>query len=130
MSNNFFISLILVYAFYSSSQDDLKYKKFLGVFYFSYMGAITGLVTSKVIVMSNLVIALSMIVPHGIIEIPTIIYAVSSGWALSEQGINWSKVPKELVYTVITIFILLGIAAYIEANITMIIYEMALSYYS
>lgn len=128
LANNFFVSVILIYYFYSSDPD--VFKKFLGVFYFSYMGAIAGLIISKVAIMSNLVIALSLIVPHGIIEIPTIIYAVSSGWVLSGlKGKNGSKIPRELIYTFVILFVLLGMSAYIECNITMRIYEMALSYY-
>lgn len=128
LANNFFVSMILIYYFYSSDPD--TFKKFLGVFYFSYMGAIAGLLISKVAIMSNLVIALSLIVPHGIIEIPTIIYAVSSGWVLSElKEKNGSKTQRELIYTSVALFVLLGISAYIECNITLNIYEMALSYY-
>ena len=128
LANNFFVSMILVYYFYSSDPD--TFKKFLGVFYFSYMGAIAGLLISKVAIMSNLVIALSLIVPHGIIEIPTIIYAVSSGWVLSGlKGKSGSKIPRELIYTFVALFVLLGISAYIECNITLDIYKMALSYY-
>lgn len=128
LANNFFISIIILYYFYSSKED--KFKKFLGVSYFLYMGSIAGLAISKVVIKYNLIIALSMIVPHGIIEIPTIIYAISSGWVLSElKERQQSKIPKEFIYTSIILFVLLSISAYIESYMTPNIYKTLLSYY-
>lgn len=132
LTNNFLISVIMMYYFYSEGM----FKKYFGISYFAYMGAIGGFAVSKVILKYNFIIALSLIVPHGIIEVPTIIYAASSGWALSELNKSLDKdksrrfkIPREFVYISMVIFVLLGISGYIESNITPYIYDTLLSYY-
>lgn len=128
LANNFFISSIMMYYFYSSKEE--IFKKFLGVFHFLYIGSIGGLVVSNVVIKYNLIIALSMIVPHGIIEIPAVAYAFSSGWALSDiKDKRQSKMPKEFIYASMILFVMLSISAYIESYITPSIYYKLLSYY-
>lgn len=126
--NNFIISMLLMYNFYISKDD--KFKKFVGVFYFLYMGTIAGLLISGVTIKYNLMIALSLVVPHGIIEIPAIIYAVSSGWAMSELRVKGQKSRREFVYSSMIIFCLLVLSAYIESNITMSIYNKVVLLYN
>lgn len=127
-TNNFLISISFLYCICEINKNKLK--EFVGKFYFLKMGMIIGLVISKVIITYNPVLALSMIVPHGIIEIPTVIFAFSSGWALSElKEKRQSKVTKELIYISAIIFVLLSISAYIEVYMTPRIFETLLSYY-
>lgn len=127
LANNFLISILIMFYFYL---EGLKLKKYFGIFYFSYMGVITGMAISIVVLKYNLIIALSMIVPHGIIEIPTIVYAASSGWILSELNKSKGlKIPREFIFISMNMFILLGISAYIESNITPYIYNTIISYY-
>lgn len=120
--NNFLIAILFSYYFYVSKQD--KFKKFIGVQYFIYIGVLGGLLVSKVAMKYNMILALSLVVPHGIIEIPAIIYAASSGWALSDlrKSYGW-KIPIEFVYSCIILFIMFSISAYIESNITLGIYS-------
>ncbi len=126
--NNFLISIIFLCFFYYAKED--RFKRFMGMFYFLKMGVIGGLVASKAVVVYNLVIALGMIVPHGIIEIPTVIAAFAGGWALSDLNDGQqSKIPKELIYMAIVLFILLAISAYIETYVTIDIFNALLSYY-
>lgn len=127
LANNFLISIAFLY--YLSSKES-RFKNFLSKFFFLKMGLIGGLLISTVIIKYNLVVALSMIVPHGIIEIPTIIYAFSIGWVLLELKENrQSKMRKEFIYISGIIFILLSISAYVEVYVTPNICEMLLSYY-
>lgn len=70
-ANNFFISIMIMYYFYLLYPN--RFKNFFGIFYFFYMGSIGGFTISTVAVKYNMVIALSLVVPHGIIEIPAII---------------------------------------------------------
>lgn len=127
--NNFLISIIFLYYFYDAKED--RFKRYIGMLYFLKMGLIGGLLFSKAAVIYNIVIASSMIVPHGIIEIPAIIYSFSIGWVLSElKEKRQSKVTKEFIHVCTIIFILLTISAYIETYITLDIFEKLLSYYN
>lgn len=126
--NNFLISIIFLYYFYTAKED--RFKRYIGMLYFLKLGLIGGLIFSKAAVIYNIIIASSMIVPHGIIEIPTIIYSFSVGWILSElKEERQSKVTREFIYVCVIIFILLSISAYIETYITLEILEKLLSYY-
>jgi len=128
LANNFLISIIFLYYFYTAKED--RFKRYIGMLYFLKLGLIGGLLFSKAVIIYNLVIALSMIVPHAIIEIPAIIYAFSVGWILSElKEERQSRVTKEFIHVCMIIFVLLTISAYIETYITLDIFEKLLSYY-
>lgn len=123
LSHNFLVSILFLYFFYAVKRR--MFKEFFGVQYFIYIGAISGLLVSKIAMKTSMIIALSLIVPHGIIEIPAIIFAAASGWVLSElKTLNRWKVPIEFIYTVMILFFLFSISAYIESNITLRIYDM------
>jgi len=127
LSNNFFIVILMMYFFYSMELDNFKI--FLGKFYFLYMGSVTGLIISKSIIKYNLVMALSLVVPHGIIEISTMIFAISFGWALS--GLKGLQPITPIFITIsLAILILLTISAYIEAHVTLKIFEELANRYS
>ncbi len=123
LSHNFLVSIIFLYFFYAMKRR--KFKEFFGVQYFIYIGVISGLLVAKIAMKTSMIIALSLIIPHGIIEIPAIIFAVSSGWVLSDlKELNRWIIPIEFIYTGIILFILFSISAYIESNITLRIYDM------
>lgn len=123
LSNNFLISILFLYVFYAMKKR--MFKEFFGIQYFIYIGVISGLLISKMAMKTSMIVALSLIMPHGIIEIPAIIFAAASGWALSDlKDLNNWLIPIEFIYTVIILLILFSISAYIESNITLRIYDM------
>ena len=115
---------------YYLSYKEARFKKFLGELYILKIGLVCGPVISAVITRYNPIIALSMIVPHGIIEIPTVISSFSIGWTFLElKEKRQSNMWKEFICISVIIFVLLGVSAYIEVYITPRIFETLLSYY-
>jgi uncharacterized membrane protein SpoIIM required for sporulation len=94
-------------------------------FCLTYLGVIIGLGISLITLRINILYGIMLIIPHGIIELPTICFVLSGKYFLIEEKDRDKKNKLFLKIIGIATFFL-TIAAYIEAYYTLKIASMFL----
>lgn len=98
-----------------------------------FNGALVGAVVTVTAETSGVVVPIVGILPHGVLEIPALLFAASVAFRFSHQvvlaatgrreDVMTSGEAKEAAVLTVLAFLLIPIAAYIEANVTTALLE-------
>lgn len=83
-----------------------------------YMGILTGIALSAVAIKINMLYAIMLVLPHGIIEIPVMCFVLNGGYFFYREGDNNRNKLKIFAIISVGIISALLLAAYIEVYIT------------
>lgn len=112
--NNIIITSLLLISGLIFSK---KLFRFFRIFYLVYMGVIVGFAIAYVANKINVIFAIMLVMPHGIIELTIICLAISVGTIISGEKIE--NINKRCIIQIVSIIMIaIIIAAFIEAYIT------------
>ena len=113
--NNIITTLLLLISGLIFSE---KHFRFFRIFYLVYMGVIIGFAMAYVPSKINVIFAIMLVMPHGIIELTALCLVISVGMIISKKKIE--NINKKCIIQIVSIIIIaIIIAAFIEAYMTL-----------
>lgn len=95
-----------------------KLFRFFRIFYLVYMGVIVGFAMAYAANKINVIFAIMLVIPHGIIELTVLCLVISIGMIISRKKME--NINKKCIIQIVSIIIIaIIIAAFIEAYITL-----------